>query len=275
MDRKSRTSRSASLEETNEELSLWKEICTSLVKLEGIQKEAGDVITNINKVHTSGYIENSIPTAIHQRLKDHYRNGITLSSSEIKTINDIIEKVSVLIALRDASEYNVIDGKRKKRRNETEDKSIVNGSTPSKKVKTHILPPGTSVAARQPTQKDSRNEEWILATVLQFHPDKNKYHVEDVDHDEFGQTQRYMLPSRQVIPIPDAIEHRPEFPPGRHVLALYPGTTCFYKAIVMSPPSKNKDNNAIGMYKVQFEDDNNEVKYANPERVLEMPKISK
>jgi SAGA-associated factor 29 len=64
MDRKSRTSRSASLEETNEELSLWKEICTSLMKLEGIQHEAGQVITNINKVHTSGSMENGKPLSL-------------------------------------------------------------------------------------------------------------------------------------------------------------------------------------------------------------------
>jgi hypothetical protein len=47
-----------------------------------------------------------------------------------------------------------------------------------------------------------------------------------------------MLLPRQLIPIPDRNDHRPEYPTGRHVLALYPGTTCFYKAIVVVPPSK-------------------------------------
>ncbi|KAI8329399.1 SGF29 tudor-like domain-containing protein [Chlamydoabsidia padenii] len=252
MDRKSRTSRSASLEETNEELSLWKEICTSLMKLEHIQREAGQVISNINKVHTSGYMENGLPAGL-QRLKDCYRTGITLSSSEIKTIHDIIEKVSVLIALRDASEYNVIDGKRKKRKHESDDKSIGMASSaatttiPSKKIKTHFLSPGTLVAARQPTQKDQRNDEWILARVLEYHSDKNKYHVEDVDSDENGDTQRYMLLPRQLIPIPDRNEHRPEYPTGHLVLALYPGTTCFYKAIVMVPPTKVRLNIVNGI----------------------------
>jgi SAGA-associated factor 29 len=61
MDRKSRTSRLASLEESNEEASLWKEICTSLVKLETIQREAGNVITNINKAaQTSGFLDNGL-----------------------------------------------------------------------------------------------------------------------------------------------------------------------------------------------------------------------
>ncbi|CAO3590530.1 unnamed protein product [Absidia cylindrospora] len=269
-----------------------------LVKLENVQRNAGDVITNINKSHTSGFLEHDIPSGHFHRLKESYRNGITLSLNEIKIINDIIEKVSVLMALRDASEYNVIDGKRKKRKQEVDDKVPLNGlstpsttptptststaipinattTTPSKKVKIHIFPTGTLVAARQPPQKDARNDEWILARVLQFHADKNKYHVEDVDHDEYGQTQRYMLSSRQVIPIPDSSYRGPEYPSGRHVLALYPGTTCFYKAIVVTPPSKNKDSDTMGMYKVQFEDDNNEIKFATPEHVLETPKISK
>lgn len=30
----------------------------------------------------------------------------------------------------------------------------------------------------------------------------------------------------------------PEFPAGHTVLALYPSTTCFYKAVVVQPPSK-------------------------------------
>ncbi|KAI8341290.1 SGF29 tudor-like domain-containing protein [Chlamydoabsidia padenii] len=129
----------------------------------------------------------------------------------------------------------------------------------------------TLVAASPLTQKDTRNDEWILARVLQFHTDKNRYHIEDVDRDEYGNTQRYMVSPRQVIPIPDITDNRLEYPSGHHVLALYPGTTCFYKATVMVPPSKNKDMNAIGTYKVQFEDDNNEIKYANPNHVLETP----
>lgn len=38
---------------------------------------------------------------------------------------------------------------------------------------TGILSHGTSVAARQPKQKD-KNEEWILAVVISYHTEKNK-----------------------------------------------------------------------------------------------------
>jgi SAGA-associated factor 29 len=36
-----------------------------------------------------------------------------------------------------------------------------------------ILPLGTSVAAKQPKQKD-KNEEWILAVVIGYNTERNK-----------------------------------------------------------------------------------------------------
>ncbi|ORZ04012.1 SGF29 tudor-like domain-domain-containing protein [Syncephalastrum racemosum] len=277
MDRKSRTSRSASLEETNEELSLWKQICTALAKLEHIQKETETVLNNINKIHVAVNFEEGISSDLSSRLKDYYKSGIDLSSSESRTINDIIEKVSVLIALREASESSN-EQKRKKRKSEADElKSNGSPGGPSaKKSKTSdTIPPGTSVAAKQPKQKD-KDEEWILASVISFNSEKNKYSVEDIDPNEFGQKQqgrRYLLPPRNVIPIPDhnEVKHLPEYGAGEIVLALYPNTTCFYKATVVQPPRKAKEGPA-GLYNVQFEDDNNEVKYVLPEHVLEMPK---
>ncbi|KAI7892104.1 SGF29 tudor-like domain-containing protein [Mucor mucedo] len=215
MDRKSRTSRSATLDDTNEEVSLWKQICNALAKLEVIQKETSAVVTSINSIHTAVNFNEEIPTSIASRLMEYYRGGIDLSHSEAKTIHDIIEKVSVLVALRDASDSN----------------------------STGILSHGTSVAARQPKQKD-KNEEWILAVVISYHTEKNKYQVEDVDQDDYGQKQRYMLQPRNVIPIPDADEARnyTELNPGQDILALYPGTTCFYRAKVIAAPTKVSNN---------------------------------
>ncbi|KAI8054902.1 SGF29 tudor-like domain-containing protein [Thamnidium elegans] len=255
MERKSRSSRSH-----DEELSLWKQICSSLIKLEGIQKDEESVLSTINKIQLSVNVEKGITSLIHQKLKDNYRRGIELSLTESKTIGDIIEKISVLVALRD----NEQDFKKKKRKLEIEDSTINGGGS------SHIITRGTTVAARQPKEKD-KNEEWILAVVLQYHPDKNKYQVEDVDQDDFGEKQRYMLPPRYVIPVKSSEEAKlsPEIPAYQDVLALYPGTTCFYKATVIAPPSKSKE---IKNYRVQFEDDNDEVKYIMPEHVIEMPK---
>ncbi|KAI7903664.1 SGF29 tudor-like domain-containing protein [Cokeromyces recurvatus] len=268
MDRKSRSLRSH--EESSEEFNIWKQICSSLLKLEGIQKEEETVINSINKIQLSVDIEKGITGLIQQKLKENYKRGIELSFNESKMIQNIIEKLSVLIALR---ENEQADQKRKKRKIEiTDTKVILNQSNNNHNSlePIEILPKGTTVAARQPKEKD-KNEEWILAVVIQYHTDKNKYQVEDVDQDDYGEKQRYMLSPRYVIPVPNSEEARslPEIPAQEDVLALYPGTTCFYKAVVIAPPSKSKE---IKNYRVQFEDDNDEVKYVMPEHILKMPK---
>ncbi|CAO3660542.1 unnamed protein product [Umbelopsis vinacea] len=217
----------------------------------------------------------AISPSTSYKLKELYSEGITTSQSESKTIIDVIEKLSVLIALRNASE-SASDPRRKKRKTEADDLKIASGPHAAKKSKLAnggIIPIGASVAAKQPKQKD-KTEEWILAVVISYNVDKNKYHVEDVDQDETGTRQKYMVPPKNVIPIPAVAEVRqlPEIPSHTDVLALYPGTTCFYNAIVITPPSKNKDAATQGCYRVQFEDDNDETKVVTAIHVLEKVK---
>ncbi|KAI8351217.1 SGF29 tudor-like domain-containing protein [Choanephora cucurbitarum] len=277
MERKSRSSRIH--DDLNDESNLWKQICSSLFKLEGIQREEEGIINTINKVQLSLDSEKVSNNILQQKLKDNYRRGIELSTHETRIIQDVIEKLSVLIALRDSEQGNnengsytsivhnglYVDQKRKRRKLENDSKTLGNGNS------NYVFTKGTTVAARQPSKEKDKSEEWILAVVIQYHADKNKYEVEDVDQDDYGEKQRYMLPPRYVIPVLSSEEARssPEIPAQQDVLALYPGTTCFYKATVVAPPSKSKE---IKNYRVRFEDDNNEVKYVMPEHVLEMPK---
>lgn len=55
MERKSRSSRSH-----DEESSLWKQICSSLIKLEGIQKDEESVLNTINKIQLSVNVEKGV-----------------------------------------------------------------------------------------------------------------------------------------------------------------------------------------------------------------------
>ncbi|KAJ1675810.1 hypothetical protein EV182_000517 [Spiromyces aspiralis] len=112
------------------------------------------------------------------------------------------------------------------------------------------------VAAHVPNAAD-QSDEWILAKVKQA-LGNNQYIVEDVD--DGG---KYRIRYNQMLLIdPD----RPEIKRGERVLGMYPGTTVFYKASVLAPPSQNPNPlvNASwvipgitiqGAYKVQFDDD--------------------
>jgi hypothetical protein len=110
MDRKSRTSRSATLENTNEELNLWKQICHSLMELEQIQAKTETVMKNLNEMRGTIRPEEGktrtcsslcVLARVHnrtdmplfsigitavalQRLKEYYRGGIDLSSDETR-----------------------------------------------------------------------------------------------------------------------------------------------------------------------------------------------
>ncbi|RUS26331.1 SGF29 tudor-like domain-containing protein [Jimgerdemannia flammicorona] len=320
MDRKARAPRPASFDEANEEFNLWKQICTTLNKLDGIHRDGDGVFGSINKLHTVTETEGELAlrqchlgyrttrfrqhlsnpmlglsSSTSSKLSTLYEKAIEASNLEMKTIADTIEKLHILTALRNAPESGA-DQKRKKRKSEADDlrTGMVAAGGPKKAKSDRIIPNGTMVAAKHGKQKD-KSEEWILAVVLNFYAEKNKYQVEDVDQDDnSGVRPIYVLSTKSVIPIPEESEVRllPEIPPNQGVLALYPGTTCFYKATVVVSPSKvscrevlgddfrrnsshaisafplNKDSEFLGYYKVRFEDDNNETKFVLPRDVL-------
>ncbi|KAJ3040205.1 hypothetical protein HDV00_011302 [Rhizophlyctis rosea] len=167
-----------------------------------------------------------------------------------------------------------LDTKRKKR-----EKPKPAGSPMIKRQKTDdadtsdILRPGDQVAVKP------MNSDWLLAIVLKFIAEKNKYEVEDAEDDEEkpGTRKKYIFPAKMVIPIPKETKPRTEFPPGHEVLAQYPASSCFYKATVIVPPSKNP-HTAIGLggkYIVKFEDDGDIERTVEPRMVLDMPKMTK
>ncbi|KAJ2218973.1 hypothetical protein IW143_002882 [Coemansia sp. RSA 520] len=156
-----------------------------------------------------------------------------------------------------------------------------------------IISKGSLVAARVAAAGEG-DEEWILATVLSFSSEKNRYTVQDYDV-ESPVRPTYVLSPRLVLfvtsdptllsskkkPLWDKLRN-PEMPRGQRVLALYPRTTAFYQCLVVVPPSLNTsvssmlfppapgvpmgpadpslgappDPTANPMYKVQFDDDN-------------------
>lgn len=112
----------------------------------------------------------------------------------------------------------------------------------------YIAKPGDMVAA---LVKGVEGEVWILAEVVQFLHGHNKYEVDDIDEE---QKDRHVLSKRKIIPLP-LMRANPEtdghalFPKDTMVLALYPQTTCFYKAIINRLPTT-----ATEEYEVLFED---------------------
>lgn len=108
--------------------------------------------------------------------------------------------------------------------------------------------------------KQNKKENWILAEVIAYDIFKKEYIVDDVyEETKAEQTLNY----NKVIPLPK-FKADPEINPEAifskdfSVLALYPGTTCFYRAIVFKPPEKAEDP-----YQLLFEDENYESGYSS------------
>ncbi|KAJ2481145.1 hypothetical protein IWW47_005904, partial [Coemansia sp. RSA 2052] len=165
---------------------------------------------------------------------------------------------------------------------------------------------GCLVAARVSPSINDQAELWILATVLSYNSEKNRYTVQD-DDDESADRPTYVLPARLVLFVsaepsaatPAARRRRwdrsrnPEMPRGQRVLAMYPGTTTFYTGQVAMPPSLNTssspalgmaslvdpaepppDPNSNPMYRVQFDDDEEKERNVPAHLVVPQPRSS-
>lgn len=104
------------------------------------------------------------------------------------------------------------------------------------KQKSDSVPVGAQVAAR--IRKEA-SLVWILASVIRFHPDKQKYDVIDAELDENSPDYKrlYVVPAPHVLALPQTPELAPVLKAGTSVLAQYPDTTCFYKATMVNPQS--------------------------------------
>ncbi|XP_018328883.1 SAGA-associated factor 29-like isoform X2 [Agrilus planipennis] len=106
-------------------------------------------------------------------------------------------------------------------------------------------------------------KDWIVAEVVSFNHATNKYEVDDILKEQ-NQTKRHTLSKRLVVPLP-LMRANPEtdpgalFPQGTVVMALYPQTTCFYKAVVNKVPQTHADE-----YEVIFEDASYSEGYSPP-----------
>ncbi|GAB0090435.1 SAGA-associated factor 29 [Sergentomyia squamirostris] len=131
----------------------------------------------------------------------------------------------------------------------------------------YIAKPGDTVAA---LVKGREQENWIIAEVVQF-LSSQKYEVDDIDEE---QKDRHVVSKRRIVPLP-IMRANPEtdayalFPEDSTVMALYPQTTCFYKAIVVKPPQTASEG-----YELIFEDPNYPEGYSPPMKVAQRYVIS-
>mmetsp|Transcript_422 Transcript_422/g.1571 ORF Transcript_422/g.1571 Transcript_422/m.1571 type:complete len:227 (-) Transcript_422:54-734(-) len=120
---------------------------------------------------------------------------------------------------------------------------------------------GEQVAAR--ISVDGEGSSWILAGVISYNLGTRMYEVKDEDDESTVQ-----LPYKDVIRLEDEISGLSK---GDRVLAVFPDTTSFYKAIISKDPVKtNTDRSPPYEVWVKFEDDEDDSGKTPNRRILAM-----
>ncbi|XP_022086268.1 SAGA-associated factor 29-like [Acanthaster planci] len=232
-------------------------------------------LQTINKTHERMHSEGKISPYFKSKLRTLYQSAVTEAESEAEILRKALKKIADIKAVRNeqrlqaknAGLYTDADGPRKTMRRGVlmtmlqqaaltlplwigrpgESPPALCGAVPAEN--NYLAKPGDKVAAR--VKGIDGDENWILAEVVSFNPATNKYEVDDID--EEGK-ERHLLSKRRIVPLP-LMKANPEtnpealFKKGTLVMALYPQTTCFYRALIDAPPEGPMDD-----YNVLFED---------------------
>ncbi|XP_039276848.1 SAGA-associated factor 29 [Nilaparvata lugens] len=245
-----------------------------------IEKERNNIenhLNNIMKTHEKVAQEGKVSPYYQQKLKSMYTNAVVSSSSEEEIIRQALSELYELrtICKEKRIEAQVAGDEDTTRRGDLLDMILSSALSfplwvgkPGEKApplcgaipadSSYIAKPGDWVAA---FVKGDEKEIWMLAEVIMYNAATNKYKVDDIDED---QKERYVVCKRKVVPLP-LMRANPEtdpyalFPAGSVVMALYPRSTCFYKAVVKEPPLTPTDS-----YKLLFEDPTYADGYAPP-----------
>ncbi|CAF2143618.1 unnamed protein product [Brassica napus] len=247
-------------------------------ELDRLRKEQEEVLVEVNKIHkklrsSPEVVEKPGDTSLSQ-LKNLFIQAKELSESEVTVSNIRLAQLdSLLPSGQQRGKLEVAEGNGLKRKR-MKAGSDVTRVPPSirNQMKAYASLKGEQVAARI-TADDAEQDEWLVVKVIHFDRETKEVEVldeESGDDEEGGGQRTYKLPMSCILPFPKRNDPSTtqEFLPGKHVLAVYPGTTALYKATVVSTPRKSYDHIR---YLLEFDDD--EENGALPQRTVPFHKV--
>ncbi|KMZ57307.1 SGF29 tudor-like domain [Zostera marina] len=236
-------------------------------ELDQLRKDQEEIIVEINKIHKKLSIN---PDMIEKagdglllKLRSLYAHAKELADTEVNTAEALLSLLDSLpVSGMSATQRRKIENEHKRRRLKC-DSDIPR--PPPASMRSHEQGAGLKgeqVAARV---NDEEKAEWFVVKVINYDKDTKEYEVldEDPGDDEESVQKKYKLPVSRIIPFPKRNDPSsiPDFPQGRNVLAVYPGTTALYKATVVNQRKRKLDD-----YLLEFEDD--EENGAMPQRIV-------
>ncbi|KAI0269938.1 SGF29 tudor-like domain-containing protein [Gloeopeniophorella convolvens] len=323
---------------STEEIEVWSRASGSISALSSPAPNSTtqDPIGRVNKLIATWPVNDALPAdglesirSIKERLVAGLNEVKVQCDRDMKAIDDALERLGVLVALRKAPESIPQEKRLKRPRAHSPTTSApstpalgANGRSTSIPVQRGSVGPPSIPAlretkARRDTLRDTllkqlplregrmvafhppmpakgadgttpEDTTWIMARIIRaFAQDKHRYEVEDIEPQEDGKPLRYIASLKStpitMIPLPDKdaplgnpahLGAYQEFPAGATVMALYPDTSCFYRAeVVASPrdiPTQGRNSGAT-YYKLKFEDDDDQEHEVSATEVVEWP----
>ncbi|XP_010528211.1 PREDICTED: uncharacterized protein LOC104805361 isoform X3 [Tarenaya hassleriana] len=245
-------------------------------ELDRLRKEQEEVLVEINKMHKKLQASPDIvekPGDISlSKLKNLYIQAKELSETEVTVSNILLAQLDALLPSGPTGQQRRKIGTDQKRKRMKVDSDVTRLSPSMRnQIEAYASLKGEQVAARV-TAENAENDEWFVVKVTHFDKETKEVEVLDEepgDDEEGGGQRKYKLPMSCILPFPKRNDpsSTQEFPPGKHVLAVYPGTTALYKATVISTPRKRKSDE----YLLEFDDD--EEDGALPQRTVPFHKV--
>ncbi|KAJ1303187.1 hypothetical protein OPQ81_011386 [Rhizoctonia solani] len=239
----------------------------TIEKVTKVNKYIGKFPTSEDMIKSAEMLDQYKP--LRAKLAEGLESTRVAAEKETKTLDEALELLSVLIALRRPADSGASgeNSKRTKLRLTTRSSERI------------PLREGRRVAFRPP-----KSEQWILGLVKRQFMDNGRqmYEIQDADTEEPGPP--FMTDIRSLIPLPDPdapvgspahISSYPEFAKGTEVMAIYESTTSFYRAQVVAGPKDpwqgGRTVKKEPQYKLQFEDDEGRVQSIPAFDVVEWP----
>ncbi|XP_031260138.1 SAGA-associated factor 29 homolog A isoform X6 [Pistacia vera] len=242
-------------------------------ELDRLRKEQEEVLIEINKMHkklqaTPELVEKPGDNSL-AKLKGLYIQAKDLSENEVAVSNMLLNQLDAFLPPGPPGQQRRRIGNDQKRKRMKNDSDISRPSHVRSQLEACASLKNEQVAARV---TDGDKDEWFVVKVMHFDRDTREFEVLDEepgDDEEGGVQRKYKLPMSCIIPFPKRNDPSsvPEFAPGRHVLAVYPGTTALYKATVVNTPRKRKSDD----YLLEFDDD--EEDGALPQRTVPFHRV--
>ncbi|XP_058105382.1 SAGA-associated factor 29 homolog A-like isoform X2 [Magnolia sinica] len=230
-------------------------------ELDRLRKEQEDVHGEIDKIHKK---LQSNPEVVTEKLGDNllsklrslYVQAKELSENEANVSNALMSQLDALLqsGLSAAQRKKIVNEQKKKRmKADSEIPRFSPAGSMRSQLEQAASLKGEQVAARV-THDDAEKDEWFVVKVMHFDREAKVFEVldEEPGDDEESTQKKYKLPMTRIIPFPKRGDpsSTQDFPLGRPVLAVYPGTTALYKATVVNNRKRKTDD-----YLLEFDDD--------------------